>query len=115
MPVPLIQQKCVACRRNSPAVTPNQIEQFRQQMPDWELVDEEGIPRLSRSFKFADFVQALSFTEKVGQLAEMEGHHPRIVTEWGRVLVMWWTHKIRNLHVNDFIAAAKTDLIYKDM
>ncbi len=115
MTVPLIQQKCVACRRDSPAVTPDQVAEFKQQAPDWETISEDGIPKLCRTFKFTDFVQALSFTQKVGELAEREGHHPRIVTEWGRVSVTWWTHKIKNLHVNDFIAAAKTDAIYKGM
>lgn len=64
---------------------------------------------LRRVYKFRDFAQALSFTNKVGALAEAQGHHPALLTEWGKVTVMWWTHKIGGLHKNDFIMAAKTD------
>ena len=62
-----------------------------------------------------DFAEALEFTNDVGAIAEEEGHHPAILTEWGRVTVTWWTHKIRGLHRNDFIMAAKTDQIYEDV
>jgi 4a-hydroxytetrahydrobiopterin dehydratase len=78
-------------------------------VPDWSLVERDGIPRLERVFRFGDFAAALAFTDRVGALAEEEGHHPAILTEWGRVTVTWWTHKIRNLHVNDFVMAARTD------
>ena len=74
---------------------------------------EDGIPKLDRLFKFKNFKDAISFTDAVGAAAEEEGHHPRITTEWGKVAVTWWTHKIKNLHKNDFIMAAKTDAIYK--
>ena len=66
-------------------------------------------------FRFSNFAEALTFTDKVGELAETEGHHPAILTEWGRVTVTWWTHKIRGLHRNDFIMAAKTDQIYTSL
>jgi 4a-hydroxytetrahydrobiopterin dehydratase len=72
-------------------------------------VEHKGIKRLERTFKFKDFAQALAFTNKVGELAESEGHHPAILTEWGKVTVAWWTHKIKGLHQNDFAMAAKTD------
>lgn len=113
MPARLMGQKCVACRRDSPAVTEAQITEFKPQVPDWQIVVEEDMPRLLRVFKFSDFKQAMAFAVKVGELAEQEGHHPRIVLEWGKVAVTWWTHKIRNLHVNDFIAAAKTDRLFR--
>ena len=64
-------------------------------------------------FSVDDFAQALEFTNKVGELAEEEGHHPALLTEWGRTTVTWWTHKIRGLHRNDFIMAAKTDELYQ--
>ena len=73
----------------------------------------EGINRLERNFEFPDFVQAMAFTNQVGVLAEEEDHHPAILTEWGRVTVTWWTHKIRGLHRNDFVAAAKTDTLLR--
>lgn len=72
---------------------------------------KDGIKRLEKSFKFKDFAEALAFTNKVGKIAEKEGHHPDILTEWGRVTVSWWTHKIKGLHRNDFIMAAKTDAL----
>src|SRR6058998_1654075 len=109
----LTRQKCVACRADATRVTEQEIAELRPQIPDWELVEREGIPRLERVYRFKDFAQALSFTVKVGELAEEEGHHPAILTEWGRVTVSWWTHKIRGLHRNDFIMAAKTDPLYR--
>jgi len=63
-------------------------------------------------FTIPNFVEALNFTNKVGALAESEGHHPALLTEWGKVTVTWWTHKIGGLHRNDFIMAAKTDQLY---
>jgi len=79
------------------------------QVSGWQVKEVEGVKRLERVFKLKNFVQALEFTNKIGAIAEMEGHHPLIVTEWGRVTVQWWTHKIHGLHKNDFIMAAKTD------
>jgi 4a-hydroxytetrahydrobiopterin dehydratase len=107
----LRQERCVACRRDSPRVTNEEIAELKPQIPEWSLVERDGIPRLERTYRFNDFVQALDFTNKVGALAEEEGHHPMLVTEYGRVGVSWWTHKIKGLHRNDFIMAAKTDQI----
>lgn len=111
---PLTEEKCVACRADAPVVTPEEIHELKPQMPDWAMIEEDGIPKLDRLFRFRNFAQALAFTSAVGDIAEAEGHHPRIVTEWGRVRVTWWTHKIRNLHRNDFIMAAKTDGLYSE-
>jgi 4a-hydroxytetrahydrobiopterin dehydratase len=105
----LTGERCEACRRDSPRVTEAEIAELKPLIPEWELVEREGIPRLERVFRFPDFPQALAFTQRVGELAEEEGHHPALLTEWGRVTVTWWTHKIRGLHRNDFIMAAKTD------
>lgn len=82
------------------------------EVPDWELVRDGGVPRLRRSYKFRNFARALSFTDAVGAAAEEQGHHPRITTEWGRVTLEWWTHKIDGLHENDFIMAARSDALY---
>jgi len=105
----LTSEKCVACRRDAPRVTEAEIAELKPQIPDWEMTERDGIPRLERVFPFPDFGQALAFTVRVGELAEAEGHHPALLTEWGRVTVSWWTHKIRGLHRNDFVMAAKTD------
>jgi 4a-hydroxytetrahydrobiopterin dehydratase len=101
--------KCVACRIDAPTATDAEVAEFHRQVPDWELIEIDGIKRLRRTFPTNTFAQALEFTNKVGALAEAEGHHPALLTEWGRTTVTWWTHKIRGLHRNDFIMAAKTD------
>ena len=106
---PLLKEKCTACRRDSPRVTEAEIRELQPQIPEWKLVERDGIERLERVFPFANFAEALDFTNRVGALAEEEGHHPAILTEWGRVTVGLWTHKIRGLHRNDFIIAAKID------
>ncbi len=108
----LAQQKCVPCRGGEPPLTDAQIAGMAPQVPQWQVVERDGIKRLQRVFTFKDFAQALEFTNRVGRIAEEEGHHPAILTEWGRVTVAWWTHKIRGLHQNDFIMAAKTDRLY---
>jgi 4a-hydroxytetrahydrobiopterin dehydratase len=105
----LTQERCVACRRDAPTVSEEEIAVLRPEVPDWELVDEDGIKRLRHVFRFDDFAHALEFANRVGELAEEEGHHPALLVEWGRTTVTWWTHKIRGLHRNDFIMAAKTD------
>jgi 4a-hydroxytetrahydrobiopterin dehydratase len=105
----LSAERCVACRRDSPRVSEAEIAEPRREIPDWELLERDGIARLQRSFPFSGFADALAFTNQVGVLAEEEGHHPALLTEWGRVTVTWWTHKIRVLHRNDFIMAAKAD------
>lgn len=109
----LVEMKCAACRGDEPPLTDAEIAELLPQVPEWEVVERDGVKRLERRFKFGDFVKALAFTNEVGELAEAEGHHPAILTEWGRVTVTWWTHKIRGLHQNDFIAAAKTDQLYR--
>ena len=108
----LNNEKCEACRRDSPSVTDEEVTKLKPEVPDWDLTHENGIPKLDRVFKFKDFKSALEFTNELGALAEDQGHHPRMITEWGRVQVTWWTHKIRNLHRNDFVMAAKSDQIF---
>lgn len=108
----LHQIKCVACRAGEPTVTEGEIDMLRPQIPEWQVKEVSGIKRLERVFKFKNFAQALEFTNKVGVAAEAEAHHPLLITEWGRVTVSWWTHKIGGLHQNDFIMAAKTDKIH---
>ena len=110
---PLTEMRCVACRRGTPSVTDAEIAEFQPQVADWELVQLDGIKRMRRAFSFDDFAQALEFTNKVGELAEEEGHHPAVMTEWGKTTVTWWTHKIGGLHRNDFVMAAKTDVLYR--
>jgi 4a-hydroxytetrahydrobiopterin dehydratase len=105
--------KCVPCRGGEPPLTKAEIEELKPQVPEWEIVEVENVPRLMRTFKFKNFARALAFTNQVGEIAEEEDHHPSLLTEWGKVTVTWWTHKINGLHQNDFIMASKTDALYE--
>ncbi|NEX23609.1 4a-hydroxytetrahydrobiopterin dehydratase [Thiorhodococcus mannitoliphagus] len=105
----LTQETCEACRADAPKVTDEELKTLIRDIPDWSIEVRDGVMQLEKHFAFPDFVQALAFTNKVGEIAEAEGHHPKLVTEWGSVIVTWWSHKIRGLHRNDFIMAAKTD------
>lgn len=108
----LAEQKCVACRADAPRATSAEQAAHMQQLPDWQVLERASVPQLERMFKFANFAQSLEFTNRVGALAEEYGHHPALLTEWGRVTVTWWTHKIGGLHNNDFVMAAKADLLH---
>ena len=94
---------------DTPGLTELEIGQLIMKLPGWETHKKKGELRLEKSFQFEDFSQALTFTNRVGKLANEEDHHPAILTEWGKVTVIWWTHKIKGLHKNDFIMAAKTE------
>lgn len=109
----LAQFQCVPCLGGEPTLTDQEIARLKPEAPDWDVIEVEGVLRLERVFKFKNFVQALEFTNRVGELAEEQGHHPALLTEWGKVTVTWWTHKIRGLHRNDFIMAAKTNELYQ--
>ena len=110
----LSEMRCTACRGDEPTLTDAEIAELLPQLPEWQVVQREGIKHLERVFKFSNFAQALAFTDRVGEQAEEEGHHPALLTEWGRVKVTWWTHKIDGLHRNDFIMAAKTDELFEE-
>ena len=107
----LTQQKCTACSKDAPLASEAEIAELKPQIPNWELIEVEGESRLERSYKFPDFQSALEFTNRVGEVAEEQGHHPALLTEYGKVTVTWWTHAISGLHKNDFIMAARTDEI----
>ena len=108
----LTQMKCTACHKGEPTVTDAEMKELQPEVPAWHIVERDSVKRLERVFTFANFLEALEFTDRVGTLAESEGHHPALLTEWGRVTVTWWTHKIKGLHRNDFIMEAKTDQLY---
>lgn len=110
----LSEERCVPCRGGVPTLTESQIAELHPQVPEWRVVEKDGEKRLERTFSFKDFARALAFTNRVGGLAEEQGHHPLIVTEWGKVTVDWWTHAIHGLHRNDFVMASKTDKAYAE-
>jgi 4a-hydroxytetrahydrobiopterin dehydratase len=105
--VELTRKGCVPCRGDVPPLTPQQARDYLSATPNWSL--GEAGKRLSRTFTFRDFREAMGFINRVADLAEQEGHHPDLAIRWNRVEVVLWTHKINGLHENDFIMAAKID------
>jgi len=102
----LASKTCVPCRGGVPPLHGEELTKLEAQLQDWNVVNEH---HLERTFKFPDFRTALSFTNRVGELAEEQGHHPDILLSWGKVGVTIWTHKINGLTESDFILAAKID------
>ncbi|PKF50415.1 4a-hydroxytetrahydrobiopterin dehydratase [Enterovibrio nigricans] len=107
----LTELQCEACRADAPRVSDEDAKEMLGTLEGWAMVDDEGILQLQRVYSFKNFKEAWAFSNNVAQLAEDEGHHPAILLEWGRCTVTWWTHKIKGLHKNDFICAAKTDAL----
>ena len=105
----LASKTCEACRAGAPLATREEVAEYMSQLAGWQILDVAGVNHLQKVYSFKNFAQALKFTNQVGAIAEAENHHPAILTEWGKVTVTWWTHKIAGLHANDFIMAAKTD------
>lgn len=108
----LIDQTCIPCKGSDSPLSPAETEKMRALVPNWHIVNTSSTPQLTRYYDFGDFKGALAFTQQIGEIAEQAGHHPVLITEWGKVTVFWWTHVIHGLHQNDFIMAAKTDLAY---
>lgn len=109
MSAALARKTCTPCRGGIPPLTRDEAEALRAQAPDWALLDDAK--RIERRFRFGDFAQAFWFVTRVAELAEQEGHHPDVTFGWGYATVSLYTHKIKGLHENDFIMAAKIDEI----
>ncbi|MGS2722453.1 4a-hydroxytetrahydrobiopterin dehydratase [Porticoccus sp. GXU_MW_L64] len=105
----LAQETCKPCRASSPQVSDLEVPALLAQLPDWQVLNINGINQLQRAFTFRNFANAMNFANQVGELAEAVNHHPALLVEWGKVTVNWWTHSIGGLHRNDFILAARTD------
>ena len=105
----LASKTCAACRAGAPLATREEISEYMSQLAGWQILEVAGVNQLQKVYRFKNFAQALKFANQIGVIAEAENHHPAILTEWGKVTVTWWTHKIAGLHANDFIMAAKTD------
>ena len=110
----LADEQCVELNAQSTLATADEAAAMLAGLPEWSVANENGIDQLVRAFRFKTFAQALAFTNAVGEAAEAQGHHPRIVTEYGRVTVSWWTHFLGGLHRNDFIMAARTDALAEE-
>ncbi len=102
----LSSKTCVPCRGGVPPLRGEEIQPLIEQVPGWQVVDEH---HLEREYTFSDFLTALDFVNRVGGIAEEQGHHPDIDLSWGKAGVRIWTHKINGLTESDFILAAKID------
>ena len=106
---------CGPCRSGDPSLSAHDILRWHREIPQWEVNQEDEMKRLERIFTFKDFAEAMKFTIKVATLAEKEKHHPRMIIEYAKVTLHFWTHKVRGLHLNDFIMAAKVDQIHQSL
>ena len=102
----LASKTCVPCKGDVPALKGSQLHDLSHQLPNWQVVDEH---HLTRAFKFPDFQKALDFVNRVGAIAEEQGHHPDILLTWGKAEITIWTHAVNGLTESDFILAAKID------
>lgn len=102
----LAKKHCTACDGSIPPLTPEEILTLSRELSDWTVIENK---KIEKEWKFKDFKQALHFTNKIGEIAEAEGHHPDIFLAWGKVKVTLWTHAINGLSQNDFILASKID------
>jgi 4a-hydroxytetrahydrobiopterin dehydratase len=109
----LAQQEIRPITADTPRLTEHESRQVLTKLPGWNIYEKDGEPRLEKIFKFDNFAQAIAFTNLVAREAEIQHHHPAILTEWGKATVTWWTHRIKGLHQNDFIMAAKTEQLYR--
>jgi 4a-hydroxytetrahydrobiopterin dehydratase len=106
------QLKCEACKAGAPSATDRELKEFLRIHENWERIENHRVSQITRVYEFDNFIDALAFSNQVGNIAEKEGHHPALLTEWGKVTVSWWTHKIGGLHRNDLIMGARTDDLY---
>lgn len=102
----LTDKHCVPCEGGVPALKGATLNEYEAQLPDWRVVDEH---HLERGYRFPDFKQALDFVNRIGAIAEEEGHHPDIGLSWGKVEVKMYTHAVNGLTENDFVLAAKIE------
>ncbi|HEX6201170.1 MAG TPA: 4a-hydroxytetrahydrobiopterin dehydratase [Thermoanaerobaculia bacterium] len=105
----LASKRCVPCEGGVAPASEDEIAEYRKQVPDWKVVERDGVKRLERKFLLPDFASALELANRVGEAAEEQGHHPLLCLTWGELTVTWWTHAIGGLHENDFIMAARAD------
>ena len=108
----LAEMQCIPCRGGVPSLSEIEVRELQPLVSGWDVTEVDGTQRLERVFEFQNFAQAVEFSNKVAEIAEAAGHHPAILTEWGKVTVTWWTHAIKGLHRNDFIMAARVDQLF---
>jgi 4a-hydroxytetrahydrobiopterin dehydratase len=102
----LANKTCVPCKGGVPPLKGTELQKLLKQLDNWKVIEEH---HLEKGYDFSDFLSALAFVQRVGELAEQQGHHPDILLRWGKVKITIWTHKIEGLTESDFILAAKID------
>ena len=107
------QLVCEACSEEAEKADEGQVTAFVSSHPEWKIETEATITLLTRTFHFSNFAEAAKFAEQVGVIAEQANHHPRIIIEYGKTRVDWWSHKIGNIHALDLRLAADTDQLTK--
>ena len=107
----LSKETCSACEIGSPLVPHDEQLELLKGLDGW-IIDNSDISKLIKEFKFDNYEQSIRFANLIADLAEAQDHHPKITLEWGKVNLEWWSHKIKGLHMNDFICAAKSDEIF---
>ena len=105
------QARCQACHADATPLSADERIKLHREIPQWQMLERGDHLELERVFRFGNFAQALAFSNAVGAIAEEVNHHPALLTEWGKVTVTWWSHEMRGLHQNDFIMAARTDVL----
>ena len=108
----LLNQSCEACQIDAPILSDTEISKLMADINAWNLITEP-VKQLKKIFNFPDYQTSLAFVNAIAEISEQEDHHPQIILEWGKVTILWWSHKIKGLHMNDFICASKTDNIYQ--
>ena len=109
----LASGSCEACRIDAPIVSDDEASLLIKEIEGWDLIND-GVKKLKKEFSFSNYSDSVDFSNKVADMADKEDHHPQIILEWGKVTVIWWSHKIKGLHKNDFICAAKTNNLSKN-
>ena len=110
----LAKQPILSYTKYDDPLTEEQVTEYLTNLPDWKMIYQEGNPRIERSFIFEDFMGAVNFANQVAEISEDAHHHPDIFISWGKCTVRWWTFVYKRLHENDFIMAARTELLYQE-
>jgi 4a-hydroxytetrahydrobiopterin dehydratase len=111
METPLAERRCVVCTPETPTLQPAEIDKLLQQLSGWSVVQGEGHPLLTRTFRFKGFMPGVELINRIAPIAEAEGHHPDLHLTYGSLRVDLWTHAAGGLTENDFVLAAKIDQI----
>lgn len=107
----LAESHCEPCEGGVSSFDPSQINEYLQKVDEWNQIEENGVPKIRKTYSFQDFVQAVEFVDEITEIAELEGHHPVLKVSYGGVVVTLWTHAVDGLTENDFILASKLDQV----